>query len=245
MPQKPVIRLRLKETGIPQDEQVEVLKAIEYKLLKDFKLKGITNIKKVFMKKDRRRYLAEDGSIKAAEEWLLETDGSNLKEILGIEAARQSIIKEIKMILDVYGIYINQRHLITLADLMSRYGEIKPISRHGLNRICEGPFRKASFEQTVEQLFSASVYSEVQQMFGITENIIFGQLAPLGTGSFKLLIDREEVKQAKYVPDDHNNKPGDLEMQYQDNENYEDVTSIYRADLANSQHCKNPGPRKL
>ena len=146
------------------------------------------------------------------------------------------------MILDVYGIYINQRHLITLADLMSRYGEIKPISRHGLNRICEGPFRKASFEQTVEQLFSASVYSEVQQMFGITENIIFGQLAPLGTGSFKLLIDREEVKQAKYVPDDHNNKPGDLEMQYQDNENYEDVTSIYRADLANSQHCKDPRP---
>lgn len=41
-------------------------------------------------------------------------------ESLGIEAARQSIIKEIKMILDVYGIYINQRHLITLADLMTR-----------------------------------------------------------------------------------------------------------------------------
>jgi hypothetical protein len=34
----------------------------------------------------------------------------------------------------------------------------------------------------------------------------------LGTGSFKLLLDREAVKQAKYVPDDHNNKPGDLEM---------------------------------
>lgn len=81
------------------------------------------------MKKDRRKYPAEDGSIKNIEEWLIETDGSNLKEILlndminfkrsycnsimemqdnlGIEAARQSIIKEIKVILDVYGIYIN------------------------------------------------------------------------------------------------------------------------------------------
>ncbi len=49
-------------------------------------------------------------------------------------------------------------------------------------------------------------------MLGITENIMFGQLGPLGTGSFKILLDREEVKLAKYVPDDHNNKPGDLEM---------------------------------
>jgi DNA-directed RNA polymerase II subunit RPB1 len=37
------------------------------------------------MKKDRRRFIAEDGSIKSKEEWLLETDGSNLKEILSNE----------------------------------------------------------------------------------------------------------------------------------------------------------------
>lgn len=43
-------------------------------------------------------------------------------DCLGIEAARLAIIKEIKLILDVYGIYINHRHLITLADLMSRSG---------------------------------------------------------------------------------------------------------------------------
>jgi DNA-directed RNA polymerase II subunit RPB1 len=48
--------------------------------------------------------------------------------------------------LDVYGIYINQRHLITLADFMTRQGEVKPVTRHGINRIVEGPFRKASFE---------------------------------------------------------------------------------------------------
>ena len=77
---------------------------------------------------------------------------------------------------------------------MTRQGEVKPVTRHGINRIVEGPFRKASFEQTVEQLFTASAFSEVQQMFGITENILFGQLAPLGTGSFKLLLNREEVK---------------------------------------------------
>ena len=43
-------------------------------------------------------------------------------------------------------------------------------------------------------------------MLGITENIMFGQLTPLGTGSFKILLDIPEVKLAKYVPDDHNDK---------------------------------------
>jgi len=51
--------------------------------------------------------------------------------------------------------------LLTLSDLMTRSGEVRPVTRHGINRICEGPFRKASFEQTVEQLFTASVFSEV------------------------------------------------------------------------------------
>jgi hypothetical protein len=50
------------------------------------------------------------------------------------------------MILDVYGIYINQRHLLTLADIMSGTGQIRAISRHGVNKLLEGPFRKASFE---------------------------------------------------------------------------------------------------
>ena len=41
MPEKPVIRLRLKDLGIPTHEQVDVLKGIEYKLLRSFKLKGV------------------------------------------------------------------------------------------------------------------------------------------------------------------------------------------------------------
>lgn len=72
----------MKELGIPAEEQVDILKGIEYKLLKSLKLKGIENVKKVFMKREKRRYVAEDGSVKAKEEWVLDTDGSNLKAIL-------------------------------------------------------------------------------------------------------------------------------------------------------------------
>lgn len=40
-------------------------------------------------------------------------------EVLGIEAARISLIKEIRFILDSYGIYVNYRHLATLCDIMT------------------------------------------------------------------------------------------------------------------------------
>ncbi len=57
MPENPVLRLRLKEMGIPPDEQVDVLKGIEYKLLNALKLKGLTGVKKVFIRKDKRRMI--------------------------------------------------------------------------------------------------------------------------------------------------------------------------------------------
>ncbi|MFO0131754.1 MAG: hypothetical protein ACK52J_04530 [bacterium] len=59
-----------------------MLKCIEYKLLNTIKLKGVEDVKKVFMKKDKRKYVTEEGNINYIEEWLLETDGSTLKEIM-------------------------------------------------------------------------------------------------------------------------------------------------------------------
>ena len=72
---------------------------------------------------------------------MLETDGTNLQKVLsidgvdhrrtitndclevnnvlGIEAARLSVLKEIRAILETYCIYVNYRHLITLCDLMT------------------------------------------------------------------------------------------------------------------------------
>ena len=52
-----------------------------------------------------------------------------------------------------------------------------------------GPLRKCSFEETVEILLEASLHGEVDQLNGVTENLIIGNLAPLGTGCFDLKID--------------------------------------------------------
>jgi len=67
------------------------------------------------------------------------------------------------------------------------------IARHGINRIDSGVLRKCSFEETVEILLEGSVHSENDRLTGITENIIFGQMAPMGSGSFNLAIDSEMI----------------------------------------------------
>ena len=54
-------------------------------------------------------------------------------------------------------------------------GKLTPINRNGINRIKHiSPLRKASFEETVEILYDASMFGELDIMSGITENIIFG-----------------------------------------------------------------------
>ena len=78
------------------------------------------------------------------------------------------------MILDAYNIYVNYRHITTLCDLMTTRGVLTSISRHGINRVVDGPFRRASFEESVEILFAAAVFSEKQRFRGLTENIMYG-----------------------------------------------------------------------
>jgi len=112
---------------------------------------------------------------------------------LGIEAARQSLIKELRFVLDSYDIYVNYRHLSTLCDVMTNRGILTAITRHGINRIDSGALRKCSFEETVEILLEAAFHSEVDPLSGITENIIMGQLAPYGTGCFDLMMDTSEL----------------------------------------------------
>lgn len=155
---------------------------------------------------------------KTDKNWVIETDGVALKKVLavdkvdhrlttsnsvieilstlGIEAARQSLIKELRFVLDSYDIYVNYRHLSTLCDVMTNRGILTAITRHGINRIDSGALRKCSFEETVEILLEASFHSEVDPLSGITENIIMGQLAPYGTGCFDLMMDTSELKEA-------------------------------------------------
>lgn len=79
------------------------------------------------------------------------------------------------------------------------------ISRNGINRVYSSPFRKSSFEETVDILIKAAVFSNLEPLKGTTENIMMGQLCKLGTGCFDILMDNEyllaktqEEKEALY-----------------------------------------------
>jgi len=49
----------------------------------------------------------------------ISNDCLEVREVLGIEAARQSLINELRFVLGSYGIYVNYRHLSTLTDVMT------------------------------------------------------------------------------------------------------------------------------
>lgn len=79
------------------------------------------------------------------------------------------------MVFKKYDIYINHRHMSVLIDWMTHRGLITPCNRNGINRIPNvSALRKSSFEETVEILYDSSIFSELDRMRGVTENIMFG-----------------------------------------------------------------------
>ncbi|MDD1677656.1 MAG: DNA-directed RNA polymerase subunit A'' [Methanomicrobiales archaeon] len=146
---------------------------------------------------------------KEGEEYVLYTEGSNLKDvfevegvdisrtrsnnisetadILGIEAARNAIIHEALSTLNEQGIHVDVRHLMLVADMMCMDGEVKQIGRHGIAGEKESVLSRAAFEVTVNHLLDAAIANEVDELNGVTENIIVGQPIQLGTGDVKLI----------------------------------------------------------
>jgi DNA-directed RNA polymerase subunit A" len=114
-------------------------------------------------------------------------------EQLGIEAARSLLIRESRKVLDDQSLDVDIRHLMLTADLMTHSGDISQIGRHGISGNKESVLARAAFEVTIKQLIDASVIGEADQLKGIPENVIVGQLCPVGTGDIQLYYDWKKV----------------------------------------------------
>lgn len=147
---------------------------------------------------------------KEGDEYVLYTEGSNLKrimkekgidftrtvtnniyeiyEVLGIEAARNAIINEAISTLEEQGLEVDRRHIMLVADVMTADGELKQIGRHGVAGEKQSILARAAFEMTVNNLLDAAVKGEIDKLNGITENIIVGQPIRLGTGDVELIL---------------------------------------------------------
>lgn len=190
------IEIRLKESG-----DLSYISKKRERVL-NTKLKGITGIKRAIIQSRR----GPGGK----EEFVIITDGSNLaqvlkvpgvdprrtksnsvyetEEVLGIEAARKVIIDEIMNVLREQGLDVDIRHVLLVADIMTQTGKVRQIGRHGVSGEKTSFLSKAAFEMTTKHLFEASTQGKTDELKGVTENVIVGQIVPVGTGMVELYI---------------------------------------------------------
>lgn len=84
---------------------------------------------------------------------------------------------------------IDIRHVQLLADVMTFQGKVLGITRHGVCKMTSSTLTLASFEQTTDHLYNAAVRAKNDKITGVSECIIAGNMASLGTGAFDLCHD--------------------------------------------------------
>ena len=164
--------------------------------VKNVIVQGIDDIERVVVRKESGEYiLYTEGSnlkdvfdVEGVDTTRTRTNNiSEISQILGIEAARNAIINEALSTLSEQGILVDVRHIMLVADMMCMEGEVKQIGRHGIAGEKESVLSRAAFEVTVNHLLDAAVANEVDELSGVTENVIVGQPIQLGTGDVKLI----------------------------------------------------------
>jgi DNA-directed RNA polymerase subunit A" len=185
----------------PAKQSIRELRLLADKV-RDLQISGIKNIGKVIIRRE--------------DEWIIHTEGSNLGDILkidgvdgvrtttndiheietvlGIEAARNSIINEALRTLEEQGLSVDVRHIMLVADMMTSEGTVRSIGRHGISGEKSSVLARAAFEETGKHLLRASIRGEVDKLTGIIENIIIGQPIPLGTGSVGVVMKPNKSK---------------------------------------------------
>lgn len=167
------------------------------RMLPDVVIKGLSNISRavINIKDDSKKELLVEGyGLKD----VMSTDGIvgtktytnhvlEIYEVLGIEAARASIIGEIDYTMSKHGMSVDPRHIQLLGDVMTYKGEVLGITRFGLSKMRDSVLQLASFEKTTDHLFDAAFFMKNDKIEGVSECIILGQTMSIGTGAFKLV----------------------------------------------------------
>jgi DNA-directed RNA polymerase II subunit RPB1 len=231
-----------KKKSLDQSDEIYLLKNLQENILDNIILKGIKGIPRIIIRTIKNYMVEKDGNYVPEDIWVLDTVGSNLKDILaidyidgkrtysnaiqevyktlGIEAARQCIYNELAEAFSDTT-YINYHHMSMLCDRMCATKKMVSIFRHGINNDDIGPIAKASFEETPEMFLKAARHAELDLLTGVSANIMCGQDGYFGTSSFQVLLNIDEM-----------NKLGDIELEEKTNiddmlhiENPDDVCS--------------------
>jgi len=195
-------------------------------IIDKFKLKGIDSIVDVPVIDKRRNIVfdLETGDYdKKQEEYVIFTTGVNLIDIryligvdvlktitndvveafnvFGIEVARSTLLKEVIGVYKNAGESVNYQHLTLIVDLMTSSGNITSIDRHGMGKTDTDPLSRASFEKSVEQLLTASVFGESEHMKSISSRIMAGAVIKGGTGFCDVVLDTDAIEKSEFNED--------------------------------------------
>ncbi|MGC9210289.1 MAG: DNA-directed RNA polymerase subunit A'' [Acidilobus sp.] len=192
------VTLTVNESVLP-DQSLFDLKSYEEivnKIKKGY-VKGIKGIKRTIIqertdeKTGKKEYvivaegsnLAEVMKVDGVDPTRVETNNIHeIAEVLGIEAARNAIIREIMDVLQNSGLDVDIRHVMLVADMMTWTGKVRQIGRLGIVGEKPSVIARAAFEVTVNQLYDAAVRGEVERFAGVTESIVAGLPPRVGTG---------------------------------------------------------------
>tara|TARA_B100001093_G_scaffold520071_1_gene612461 strand:- start:1734 stop:5024 length:3291 start_codon:yes stop_codon:yes gene_type:complete len=205
-----------------QTDIINIFKNVNDDIMHNITIKGIQNIKDIIISENKsihntniNKNEKKNYEFKPTTRYNLETDGTNLIDILnneyidtnftisndiiemysifGIESVRSILIDEIISVVKHEGEYINTRHIELLCDIMTCNGELYSINRQGINSGDIGPLAKCSFEDTTDQLIKASIFSEKDNLNGVSSNIMMGQIIKCGTGLCDVLLDEDQL----------------------------------------------------
>ena len=206
---------KTKVNPLDQSDHIYILKNFQDQLLQNVVLRGIKGIDKVILRKIKDNVFEKNGVYKKEDIWVLDTVGTNMLDILaldyidntrvvsndivevynvlGIEAARQTILNELVDVISYDGTYINYHNYCVLCDRMTATSKLISISRHGINNDNIGPIAKASFEETPEMFLRAAKHAELDNMRGVSANVMCGQEGFFGTSLFQVVLNIEEM----------------------------------------------------
>jgi len=221
---------------LDQSDEIYFIKNFQDQLLENLVLRGIKNISKVIPRKISDNVKNIDGTYIKKDIWVLDTIGTNLLDllaneqidfkrtftndiqeiyrVLGIEAMRQAIFNELSEVIEFDSTYINYHHLSLLADRMTCSDHPISIFRHGINNDDIGPLAKASFEETPEMFLKAARHAELDNMRGISANVMCGQEGYFGTNCFKVLLN---INKLSDLPESNSTDELDINKMIEEN----------------------------
>ncbi|HLC24297.1 MAG TPA: DNA-directed RNA polymerase subunit A' [Nitrosopumilaceae archaeon] len=181
---------------LAEESDAQTILALRNKIL-GTKVKGVADVERVTI-------------VQQDDEWVIQTSGSNIAKVfeiegidkkdirtnnvfeiantLGIEAARNALINELSTTLEDQGLEVDIRYIMLVADLMCSRGYMQQIGRHGIAGTKTSVLARAAFEITVPTIAEAALAGEVEQLKGVTENVIVGANIPVGTGTVDLYM---------------------------------------------------------